>query len=171
MVADAEHMTCGAILLPGIPVFPNNAISLHIFEPRYRQMLKDSKDCGNKFAIGSLPSELNGETSEIPLDKAILVEVVVNQELPDGRSILIVSGVQTIRVLSWEQSGLYPKAIYEEVVREVPSDAEMIRSLLVDSFEEYLQKLISDEKIRRFLLEENSDRKRASELLLLLEEL
>jgi len=144
MASEDKDQTCGAILLPGIPVLPHNAIPLHIFEPRYRRMLVDAIERDGQFIIGSLPLNEHGEISDTPMNKAVLVEVVVNQALPDGRSVLIVSALHTIKILQWEhstnpvvypptegtsehgvdQSMAYPCAIYEEITREVPENAE-----------------------------------------------
>ena len=197
MVTEQEELRCGAILLPGVVVFPNNAVPLHIFEPRYRKMLSDAVEGGGCFVIGSLLEEEVRDGVE-PRSIAVLVDISVNKALPDGRSLLIVSAKQRVKVLSWDMEGVYPRAICEKLERKVSANSETIIALLKDSFAVVLDKYaekelellcghldtiesqevvidliaqhtIRDDGVRRFMLEEESDSKRAAELLLLLE--
>ena len=40
--------------LPSVVLFPGSAAPLHIFEPRYRQMVKDALESDGVFALGQL---------------------------------------------------------------------------------------------------------------------
>jgi Lon protease-like protein len=53
----------------GIAVFPYEKLNLHIFEPRYKQLINDTIQSKKPFGI---PVVLNGKISEI----GTLVEVV-----------------------------------------------------------------------------------------------
>jgi len=70
------------VLFPGIP------LPLHIFEPRYKRMLADCLEADRRFGITPVP------TAETPQAGAVgcVAEVRVNQELPDGRSNIVVVG-------------------------------------------------------------------------------
>jgi Lon protease-like protein len=70
------------VLFPGIP------LPLHIFEPRYRRMLADCLETDRRFGITPVAS------SDTPAAGAVgcVAEVRVNQELPDGRSNIVVVG-------------------------------------------------------------------------------
>lgn len=72
-----------------VVLFPGAPLPLHIFEPRYRQMLADCLAADRRFGI--TPSGGNGEAPD-PGMVGCTAEVRVNQELPDGRSNIVVLG-------------------------------------------------------------------------------
>jgi Lon protease-like protein len=83
-------------MLPRVPIFPLSAVlfpgatlPLHIFEPRYRRMLSDCLAGDRRFGI--TPTGHEHEAPD-PGTVGCLAEVRVNQELPDGRSNIIVLG-------------------------------------------------------------------------------
>ena len=86
-----------AYLLPLFPVplvlFPGAPLPLHIFEPRYRQMLADCMGGDSRFGIVFRP-EGTGETELEPGRVGCVAEVDDAQALPDGRSNIIVHGVR-----------------------------------------------------------------------------
>jgi Lon protease-like protein len=72
-----------------VVLFPGTPLPLHIFEPRYRQLLADCLADDRRFGITP-----TGEAREAP-DPGMVgctAEVRVNQELPDGRSNVVVVG-------------------------------------------------------------------------------
>jgi Lon protease-like protein len=72
-----------AVLFPGTP------LPLHIFEPRYKRMLADCLASDRRFGI--TPVKDAREHPE-PGSVGCVAEVRVNQELPDGRSNIVVLG-------------------------------------------------------------------------------
>jgi Lon protease-like protein len=72
-----------AVLFPGTP------LPLHIFEPRYKRMLADCLAADRRFGITPMRA-----AREVPGPGTIgcVAEVRVNQELPDGRSNIVVLG-------------------------------------------------------------------------------
>ena len=82
-----------AVRLPIFPLsvvlFPGTPLPLHIFEPRYRRMLADCLAADRKFGI--TPPGAERETPD-PGAVGCIAEVRVNQELPDGRSNIVVLG-------------------------------------------------------------------------------
>ncbi|HKU61965.1 MAG TPA: LON peptidase substrate-binding domain-containing protein [Gemmatimonadales bacterium] len=73
----------------GVVLFPGTPLPLHIFEPRYRRMLADCLAGDRQFGITPI-----GGATELPEPGTVgcIAVVRVNQELPDGRSNLIVLG-------------------------------------------------------------------------------
>jgi Lon protease-like protein len=80
--------------LPVIPIFPLTVVQfpgvvtpLHIFEERYRQLLRDIMPGDKRFGI-VYPGDLTLPGSELPPVGRVgcTVEVIAQQELPDGRS-------------------------------------------------------------------------------------
>ncbi len=72
-----------------VVLFPGTPLPLHIFEPRYRRMLADCLQADRRFGI--TPA---GQDDAPPPAGTVgcVAEIRVNQELPDGRSNLIVLG-------------------------------------------------------------------------------
>ena len=72
-----------------VVLFPGTPLPLHIFEPRYRKMLADCLAGDRRFGI--TPAGKDDAMPE-PGTVGCIAEVRVNQELPDGRSNIIVFG-------------------------------------------------------------------------------
>ena len=72
-----------------VVLFPGTPLPLHIFEPRYKRMLADCLTADRRFGITPLPA--THEALE-PGTIGCIAEVRVNQELPDGRSNIVVLG-------------------------------------------------------------------------------
>jgi ATP-dependent Lon protease len=72
-----------------VALFPGIPLPLHIFEPRYKRMLADCLGADRRFGITP-----TAQTAEVPGPGAVgcVAEVRVNQELPDGRSNIVVVG-------------------------------------------------------------------------------
>lgn len=84
----------------GIVVYPGELVNLHIFEPRYRQLIKDCFDARKQFGI---PTVLNNKVSEM----GTLVQVnEITTTYDDGRMDIKTEGLQTFKIL--------------EIVRELP---------------------------------------------------
>jgi ATP-dependent Lon protease len=72
-----------------VVLFPGTPLPLHIFEPRYRRMLADCLAGDRKFGITPPGAEREQPS---PGTVGCTAEVRVNQELPDGRSNIVVLG-------------------------------------------------------------------------------
>lgn len=67
-------------------VFPGETLNLHIFEPRYRQLIKDAENDGITFAV---PSVINGSLRPVATEVALLE---VAKRYPSGESDVRVKG-------------------------------------------------------------------------------
>jgi Lon protease-like protein len=72
-----------------VVLFPGTPLPLHIFEPRYRQMLADCLEGDRRFGITPVGPD---EKAPAPGTVGCTAEIRVNQELPDGRSAIVVLG-------------------------------------------------------------------------------
>lgn len=80
-------------------LFPGMALPLHIFEPRYRQLLADCLDGDRRFGIARLPE--GTAEAELPAGTIGCVAEIVNTEaLPDGRSNIVVRGAERFALVS-----------------------------------------------------------------------
>ncbi len=79
-------------------VFPHMPVALHIFEERYRAMVRDIESKGNRFCIALINEgpELDGEAD--PHMVGSVVEVVYLEPLSDGRYNLVAVGVERVYI-------------------------------------------------------------------------
>jgi uncharacterized protein len=112
----------GTVLVPGL------VLPLHVFEPRYRRMVDDSRthhDSTFGVVLIERGSEVGG--GDVRTDVGTLARIVRAEELPDGRWILGVVGVHRIRVERWLPDDPYPRAEihqWAEQLREPAGAAE-----------------------------------------------
>lgn len=74
-------------------LFPGTAMPLHIFEPRYRAMLSDCLQGDKRFGIVRLPEGV-AEIEIAPGTVGCIAEILDTDSLPDGRSNIVVRGVE-----------------------------------------------------------------------------
>lgn len=87
------------VLFPGVP------LPLHIFEPRYRQMLKDVGLRDNLFGLSYFDAE-ESERETPPIGHlGCVAEVTQTEQAPDGRSNILTLGLIRYRVESYVERG------------------------------------------------------------------
>ncbi len=94
--------------------FPGAITPLHIFEPRYRKMLKDVMAADKIFGIIYRNDEVLMESEQLPIGSVgCSVEVAVQQELPDGRSNILCVGMSRYSLVNYVEGELYLQAEVE----------------------------------------------------------
>jgi Lon protease-like protein len=89
-------------------LFPGEPLPLHIFEPRYRQLLADCLDGDQRFGI-------TAATKPEPGSLGCIARVRMTQPLPDGRSNIVVLGERRFAVRALlEEDAPYLIASIEE---------------------------------------------------------
>jgi Lon protease-like protein len=89
--------------LPNVVLLPNTFLPLHIFEPRYRKMTRDMLE-GNRLVamalqLGAADPLLAEDDGPPPVATIAGVgEVVMAQDLPDGRFNLVLRGRARVRI-------------------------------------------------------------------------
>jgi Lon protease-like protein len=86
--------------LPDVVLFPHTMLPLHIFEPRYRQMVQDCLAGDKRLAMGLLKAGWEKDYYGRPPIHAIAGagEIVQHEELPDGRFNILVRGTMRIGI-------------------------------------------------------------------------
>jgi Lon protease-like protein len=86
--------------LPNVVFFPHTLLPLHIFEPRYRQMLADCLAGGRRLAVVLLRPGWEAEYYGRPAVYAVAGagEIVASERLPDGRSNILLKGLGRIMI-------------------------------------------------------------------------
>jgi Lon protease-like protein len=108
-MSEASDIVSGVNELPIFPLsvvlFPWVPLPLHIFEPRYRQMLDDIRAGHNLFGLSYF--DASSSEQEIPLVGSIgcVAKVTDAQALPDGRSNILTIGVIRYRLEEYVERG------------------------------------------------------------------
>ena len=82
--------------LPGAILFPRSQLPLHIFEPRYRDMVRDAIDGGGQIAMIQ-PHRLDDDNLAPLYSVGCVGELVGVEELDDGRYNIVLLGSQRFR--------------------------------------------------------------------------
>ena len=108
-VSEASDKVLGITDLPVFPLpvvlFPGVPLPLHIFEPRYRQMLKDIRVAHNLFCVAYF--DPSSSEHEVPPAGHVgcVAEVTETQTFPDGRSNILTLGLIRYRIESYLERG------------------------------------------------------------------
>ena len=109
-------MSAAAIEIPLFPLnvvlFPGMVLPLHIFEPRYRQMITDCSQEDKPFGV------VLAQPSSIPMQEApytigTMAEIRDLDRLEDGRFTLMALGTQRFRILSQHRKKPYLSGFVE----------------------------------------------------------
>lgn len=108
-------MTSGATIeLPMFPLgnvlLPSTAISLHIFEPRYRALARHCMEGDRRLGVVLIErgSEVGG--GDMRFDVATRATIADAVELDDGRWVMVLIGEDRVRVQRWLPDDPYPRA-------------------------------------------------------------
>src|SRR4051812_5669386 len=95
-----------------IPVFPlplvllpNEMLPLHIFEERYRKMLRDVQAEDKRFGVTLFEGVSSPDARPPAGSIGCLAEVRETETLPDGRSNIITSGLMRYRLIDYVDAG------------------------------------------------------------------
>lgn len=127
----------GVMVLPQTVFFPHHLLPLHIFEPRYREMLSQALEGPRMFAVAK-------EDSERPVSRVGglgLIRSCVQQ--PDGTSNLILQGLTRVKLDHLVQIRPYVIAAPEPVEDPGPHPAAdtVVRDALVAKILEHLDQM------------------------------
>jgi Lon protease-like protein len=110
-------------LMPMFPLgsvlVPSMVLPLHVFEERYRRMVRDCLDGTPEFGVVLIArgSEVGG--GDVRTDVGTVARMVEAAELPDGRFALHCVGTRRIRVRRWLDDDPYPRAEVDDWPDEV----------------------------------------------------
>lgn len=110
----------GSVLLPSM------LLPLHVFEPRYRQMVHDVLDGDGTFAVTMIErgSEVGG--GDVRASVGCVARTVEAEEQPDGRWVVVAVGTERVVVDRWLPDAPYPRAEirpYDDDPAAAPLDA------------------------------------------------
>ncbi|MGH9180855.1 MAG: LON peptidase substrate-binding domain-containing protein [Acidimicrobiales bacterium] len=130
----------GAVVVPlpmfplGSVLFPHMPLALHVFEMRYRTLVRDCLRHGNEFGVVLIErgAEVGGGETRFRL--GTVARIVEAAPLADGRWELLCLGTRRVRVTAWLPDDPYPVALVEELPDPPvgPEAAEAMAAALVE---------------------------------------
>ena len=113
--------------LPNVVLFPSVFLPLHVFEPRYRQMLADALS-GDRI-IGMVLLKAGREPGPAPpvYDIGCAGLITHAERLPDGRSNIVLRGIERFRIVAEVGARAYRRA---EIAPLPETDSEGTRDEL-----------------------------------------
>lgn len=117
----------------GSVLFPAMVLPLHVFEPRYRQMMvdviddtEDDPDRDAEFGVVLIERGAEVGGGDIRAMVATVARVVEDRELDDGRRLVVSIGRRRVRVDQWLPDDPYPRALVTDWEDEPGADAAML---------------------------------------------
>jgi uncharacterized protein len=111
--------------LPDVVLFPDVCLPLHIFEQRYRDMLADAlhgdRLIGMVLLKPGYEAEYEGRPAVYPIGCAGLITHA--ERLPDGRSDIVLQGLQKFRLLDERHERSYRRAVVEPIREDMAAGA------------------------------------------------
>ena len=125
--------------LPGVFLFPAQLLPLHVFEPRYRQLVEDCLDGPGRIVLGTIVGD--GEPPPV-LPVAGLGEIVRHEKLPDGRYQIWLLGLARVRIEEAPSDRRYRRVrcLPFDEVQAAPDEARRLRAQLRDAAQRRLQR-------------------------------
>lgn len=108
MMSEAMEKVAGIREIPIFPLplvlLPNEILPLHIFEPKYQQMLEDIGTGANIFGVTFFDAEQDFEKPN-PGTTGCAAEIREAQKLDDGRSNILTNGLVRYRLIEYVDLG------------------------------------------------------------------
>jgi hypothetical protein len=133
----------------GTVLYPGLLLPLHIFEERYRQLVRDllADGEGPRFGVVAIregrETGVSGVSALYPVGCTAVLRQV--QKYPDGRYDIVTVGVQRFRLLAVDESQPYLRGEVELLPEEAgdPAEAQLAARVVRPAFSDYLRALAS----------------------------
>ena len=108
--------------LPNVVLFPNVFLPLHIFEPRYREMVADALRGDRIIGMVLLRPGYEADYQGRPpmYDVGCAGVITHSQTLPDGRYDIVLRGIEKFRIASEDRSRAYRIGQIEAIAEAIP---------------------------------------------------
>lgn len=128
-------------MLPLFPlqmvVFPGEEVNLHIFEPRYKQLIRQCEEEGITFGIPAF-------IGRAVMDLGTEIELVsIEKRYPDGEMDIRTRGLGLFRIERFHKTApdkLYSAAEVRRIDNEMDGDP-MVAQLIIDKLNDFFRKL------------------------------
>lgn len=121
-------------------LYPGLSVPLHVFEPRYRQLLQDVGGVDGRFAIVLV--EPDGDDADAARLHTVgcMARITSLDPLGDGRSAIVVEGEERVRLLDWDDE-TRPYATATVQVIDEDAGNEHLAQRVRERFDEYVAAL------------------------------
>ncbi len=127
-----------------VVLFPDMPLPLHIFEPRYREMILRCREEKSQFGITLIQNGADIGAEAVPRQVGTLARIDQYEELPDGRMNILVFGESRFRIARTFHDKPYLSASVKLVQEEGDTDALQTTFDSVGAlFRTYLQSLFA----------------------------
>lgn len=113
--------------LPMFPLssvlLPDMVLPLHVFEPRYRQLMHDVGPSG-EFGVVMIERGHEVGGGDVRADVGAVARVLQAEELDDGRWLVVTIGTRRVRVSSWLPDDPYPVAEVDDLP-DISADVDL----------------------------------------------
>lgn len=130
--------------LPNVVLFPEVPLPLHVFEPRYREMVRDalagSRVIGMVLLKGNWEEEYHGAPEVYRIGCA--GKIVDVTQLPDGKYNIVLAGLREFEIISEQRERAYRQASVQW--RDEPGEPTLppdLRRRLVATIEESVDRM------------------------------
>jgi Lon protease-like protein len=117
----------------GSVLVPSGVLTLHVFEPRYRALVRDCAAAADH-EFGSVLIDRGHEVGggDVRREVGTVARMVQVAELDDGRFAVVAVGVRRLRVRAWLPDDPYPIADIDDWPDDVSAavDEELLRSVV-----------------------------------------
>ena len=113
-----DEQTAPLFPLPNVWLFPGVLMPLHIFEPRYREMIEDSMDGPGRIVMGTIVAGHEEQADAAPPVHGVagVGEIVRHERLPDGRFAIQLLGIERVALREVSSDKPYRRVAYEPLV-------------------------------------------------------
>ena len=127
----------------GTVLFPHMPMALHIFEERYKTMMRDCRRSSTTFGIVAIRSGQETGGGAVPFEVGTLAQLDEIEELPDGGYNLVVVGASRFHIdaLSHHRPYLVGTVHYLQDVPGTAGDTERLASAVTAAFRGYAGQL------------------------------
>ncbi len=128
-----------------VVLFPDMPLPLHIFEPRYREMILRCREEKSPFGVTLIQNGADIGAEAVPRQVGTLARIAQYEELPDGRMNILVFGESRFRITRTFHDKPYLSASVS-LIGEEPTDAEALQpdfDAVAALFRAYLQSLLA----------------------------
>ena len=139
--------------LPGVLLFPNALLPLHIFEPRFREMLARALDDNRMICVALVKPERQQwrtSTDFFSVSTVGLIRACIGRS--DGTSDLILQGIRRVKFSDFEQEAPFP------IARIKPLETRTKPTVQTDALATKVVELYTRLKSREGTLPEKIDR-------------
>ena len=112
--------------LPSVVLLPGTAAPLHIFEPRYRELVKDALASDGLIAMAQvMPGQETLVAGKPALEEMLCIGLIgMNEVLEDGRYNLVLVGVARARIRHEHPTTHLYREVEAELIEDEPLEAE-----------------------------------------------